>query len=96
MHENAVKIVDQLLENTGILRVCAACEREQGPVESNGAQKSHGTCRRHYIEQLGWMDVVGAEAEAMAAKTDPAQFCPDLAQQHQHALPSHAGQRQSA
>lgn len=78
----ANQVVNMLLE-TGTQRVCAACEKEFGPVPAQpGTQKSHGICRRHMADayrEAGFPEKV-AELEQ---KPDD-NFPPDLAQ-----LPTH-------
>lgn len=80
IREQALLLVASMLNEDGsIVRVCASCEREFGPLRVGpGQQKSHGFCRRHMIDyalrELGDPGYAG-EVKAMPDEV----FAPDLA-----------------
>jgi len=67
-----------MLLETGIVRVCAACEKEFGPLpEQPGTRKGHGLCKRHAIasyKEAGLADMIPALEQKPADH-----FAPDLA-----------------
>ena len=72
-------VVSRMLE-TQLVRVCAQCEKEHGPVPvQTGQSKSHGMCRRHALEAA---QSVPAERRGTLVesyqKAEDSWFCPDL------------------
>lgn len=72
----ATQVVNMLLE-AQVMRVCAQCEKEFGPVPvAPGTSKSHGLCKRHAIKQYQDAGLSTAKVTAMP----PENFAPDLAE----------------
>jgi hypothetical protein len=72
VNRDALSVAARLLENE-IVTVCAACEKEHGPVPvSPGVLKSHSMCKRH--AQAQWSDVLTPE------EFDSLEFAPDLSE----------------
>lgn len=78
----AYQIVNELLEASQV-RVCANCESNRlkkglGPLNVPvGCAKSHGFCRRHFIEMLDQDPALALDPRVQQAlkRND---FCPDL------------------
>lgn len=82
----AANIIKRLIESEQF-RVCAACEKEFGPVDSGGLPKSHGMCRRHWIEY--YVTQLGVPVEQATEKASKySSFCPDLGQPQPPAAPA--------
>lgn len=90
----AESIVNDLLENEGVVRVCASCQGEFGTTPP--ANASHGYCKRHTLEmyahtlemakQRGNQERIAQvmrSIEEVKSRPESA-FCPDQSQQ-QHA-----------
>ena len=60
-------------------RACANCEAEAGILDRADSTKSHGQCRRHFVQVLlaGGIPLSVAEAGAAEVKS----WCPDLSLQ---------------
>lgn len=98
-HRDIDAIVQQVISEDTV-RVCGGCEKEFGPMKTTG-EKSHGYCRRHFIEQMrqtmemaqemGQQELVQSCAQKIKeaeARPDES-FAPDLAQHPD--LVDHAG-----
>ena len=71
LSKQAAQVVEILVESD-LVRVCAACEKEFGPVRVGpGQQKSHGFCRRHSTEYY-------PDSVQLIAGMPDSFFCPDL------------------
>ena len=80
VNENAERVVNSLLgtANADIVRVCANCERELGPLPTEPGQvKSHGICARHAEREYPGMFT----PEEIAEMDRNGEFCPDMAEE---------------
>lgn len=70
----AENLLDQVDWHAKSVRVCAACEKEFGAVQTEpGQPKTNGTCRRHAIDQFG-QEIVDEMDD------DPDAWVPDMAE----------------
>jgi hypothetical protein len=60
------------------LRACARCEQEHGILDRTDPRKTHGDCRRHFIETLRKAGSSDQEIEQAIASMSDHAFCPDL------------------
>jgi hypothetical protein len=82
---NAVKIVNRLLEDDPA-RSCADCEREHGILDRLDTSKSHGHCKRHFLEQFKTDPSISQEdIQSALAEMGESSFCPDLGPVQAHA-----------
>jgi hypothetical protein len=64
--------------DVSLVRACAWCEKELGPVAVKpGQSKTHGVCRRHFEQHLRDAGIAEAEIQASLAKRE-INWCPDL------------------
>jgi len=75
--EAAQELARQVLE-TGLTRACARCEVEHGVMNRADPNKSHGSCKRHFIKDLVDWGVSPQEAQAKADSMPETAWCPDL------------------
>lgn len=61
-----------------LIRACADCEVEHGIMNREDASKSHGQCRRHFIELIRQTGASNEEIEQILASMSDESFCPDL------------------
>lgn len=68
-----------LISLAGPVRVCAHCELQYGAQRvPEGAEKTHGVCRRHLVETT--KNVATIEFLQKVAARPDSSFCPDLAE----------------
>lgn len=60
------------------VRACANCEQEQGILNRSDANKTHGVCRRHFIEFVRSAGFTDEQVAAEIKKVSRKGFCPDL------------------
>lgn len=60
------------------IRACAHCEREQGILDRSDVRKSHGHCRRHFIDLLLKDGMTLQQIEIEISHFSQNAFCPDL------------------
>ena len=63
---------------TPIIRACAQCEADHGVLNRSDAIKTHGMCRRHFVEFLESASVPELQIEQALAQASPNAWCPDL------------------
>lgn len=92
----AVVLAEKLL-NDEIMRVCLICERERGQVQAPpGVKKSHGYCKRHYIEMVkinaqmhGYRPADAQAAIAKAEARPDVDFPLDMSKEDASAAPAY-------
>lgn len=63
-----------------LIRACAWCEKEHGILNKADSNKTHGSCRRHFIEGLRSANIAEAKILECVARIESngLGFCPDL------------------
>lgn len=61
-----------------MVRACAYCEQEFGILDRTARNKTHGICRRHFIQNMRDAMIPRARLDELLAKSSPTAFCPDL------------------
>jgi hypothetical protein len=65
-------------ENVVPTRGCAECEQEHGILDRSDPHKSHGQCKRHFIQFARKYGESDAEIQELLAKMPENSWCPDL------------------
>lgn len=63
-----------------LIRACAWCEKEHGILNKADANKTHGSCRRHFIAGLRAANIAESKIQECVAQVESSElgFCPDL------------------
>lgn len=69
-------IVEALLNPP--VRACAECEQEKGILDRSDYSKSHGQCRRHFVEFARANGASEDEINDILAETKPDAWAPEL------------------
>lgn len=74
---DAEHIVNELLEQPPV-RACANCEQEKGILDRSDANKSHGQCRKHFIQFCRDAGLDDFEIQQELEQAGPNAFVPEL------------------